>query len=229
MLDQGMILAAVSNALGHEAMQAAFAGSVESKIKPLLGEEQFEVGPSSVLANRRAVVAGLPETVGGSATTSTTGPSWPGPRGRDADPSRLIGQRRAASPARPRRAVRRPRLPEVRLAPPPPEGRRPPPAGGVTRSPRRIRKAESTGQKAQGKSKGKSTRQKAQGRKHKAENGRRKRKAEGGRGESPLHPRSALPPSAFRLPLSFRSAFCPVLSALYARSMWRSRRSMKNS
>jgi hypothetical protein len=72
-LDQGMILAAVSNVLGHDAMQQAMTGAVESKIRPLIEEERFEVGPSSVLANRRAMVAGLPETAG-AAGTSPTGP-----------------------------------------------------------------------------------------------------------------------------------------------------------
>jgi hypothetical protein len=61
-LDQGMILAAISNALGHDAMQQAFAGSVEEKVKPLMVAEQFEVGPSSILASRRLMVADTPAT-----------------------------------------------------------------------------------------------------------------------------------------------------------------------
>jgi hypothetical protein len=63
-LDQGMILAAISNALGHDLMQQAFAGSVEAKMRPLMQAEQFEVGPSSILANRRLVLADRPGTVG---------------------------------------------------------------------------------------------------------------------------------------------------------------------
>ncbi len=71
-LDQGMILAAVSNALVHDAMQQAFAGSVEEKVKPLLVAEQFEIGPSSILANRRLMLAGETEAVGATAPGEST-------------------------------------------------------------------------------------------------------------------------------------------------------------
>ena len=43
-LDQGMILAAISNALGQDAMQQAFAGVGRGEVRPLIEEEQFEVG-----------------------------------------------------------------------------------------------------------------------------------------------------------------------------------------
>jgi hypothetical protein len=59
-LDQGMILAAIANALGDDIMQQAFVGSLEPTIRPLLQEEQFEVGPSSILANRRLMLADAP-------------------------------------------------------------------------------------------------------------------------------------------------------------------------
>ena len=45
-LDQGMILAAIANALDQDILQHAFsAGSIETAIRPLLAAEQFEIGP----------------------------------------------------------------------------------------------------------------------------------------------------------------------------------------
>jgi len=45
-LDQGMILAAIANALGQNSLQQAFCtGAVETAIRPLMEAEQFEVGP----------------------------------------------------------------------------------------------------------------------------------------------------------------------------------------
>ncbi len=45
MLDQGMILAAIANALGHDVLQQAFStGIIETAIRPLMAAEQFEVG-----------------------------------------------------------------------------------------------------------------------------------------------------------------------------------------
>ncbi len=63
-LDQGMILAAISNALGQDAMQQAFAASVEEKVKPLIEEEQFEISPSSTLADRKRTALAESSTAG---------------------------------------------------------------------------------------------------------------------------------------------------------------------
>jgi hypothetical protein len=46
MLDQGMILAAIANALGQDVLQQAFStGMIETALRPLMAAEQFEVGP----------------------------------------------------------------------------------------------------------------------------------------------------------------------------------------
>jgi hypothetical protein len=52
-LDQGMILASIANALHDDAMVRTFSGSVEASIRPLIQQEQFDVGPSSVLSIAR--------------------------------------------------------------------------------------------------------------------------------------------------------------------------------
>jgi 2-methylcitrate dehydratase PrpD len=45
-LDQGMILAAIANALADNAMQHAFSdGAIEEAIRPLIAPEEFTAGP----------------------------------------------------------------------------------------------------------------------------------------------------------------------------------------
>ena len=45
-LDQGMILAAIANALGQNVLQQSFStGIIEAAIRPLMAAEQFEIGP----------------------------------------------------------------------------------------------------------------------------------------------------------------------------------------
>ena len=57
-LDQGMILAAIANALGQDALQLAFSdGAFETEIRPLIQAEQFEIAPSSILSRRPAMLA----------------------------------------------------------------------------------------------------------------------------------------------------------------------------
>jgi hypothetical protein len=45
-LDQGMIMAAIANALADDAMQHAFSdGPIEAAIRPLIAPEEFTAGP----------------------------------------------------------------------------------------------------------------------------------------------------------------------------------------
>jgi hypothetical protein len=54
-LDQGMIMAAIANELGDDAMQHAFSdGQVEQAIRSLIAMEEFSAGPS------RPIVGGVP-------------------------------------------------------------------------------------------------------------------------------------------------------------------------
>jgi hypothetical protein len=47
-LDQGMVLGAIGNALGHDDVRRYFAaGEVQRTIRPLLGLEEFNATPSS--------------------------------------------------------------------------------------------------------------------------------------------------------------------------------------
>jgi hypothetical protein len=59
-LDQGMILAALSQAIGGDVLRQGFcAGAIEETIRPLIGPEQFEVGiaPPAVLRRPRRYYA----------------------------------------------------------------------------------------------------------------------------------------------------------------------------
>ena len=110
-LDQGMILAAIANALGQDVMQQAFSGSVEMAIRPLIEEEQFEVRPSSVLTNDRRplVVQSSTATLAPSVPASIGEPEArarrPEPGGGRAggarpEPSRIEGRMGALGPKR---------------------------------------------------------------------------------------------------------------------------------
>jgi hypothetical protein len=45
-LDQGMIMAALGNALGDDVLRKAFAGpGLERKLRPVIGAERFTTGP----------------------------------------------------------------------------------------------------------------------------------------------------------------------------------------
>jgi len=53
-LDQGMIMAAIANALADDVMQHAFSdGAVETAIRPLIAPEEFTAGDSSVSSAKR--------------------------------------------------------------------------------------------------------------------------------------------------------------------------------
>jgi hypothetical protein len=48
-LDQGMIMAALGNALGHDVLRRAFEhGSMEQRVAPLMRMEEFSVEPSGI-------------------------------------------------------------------------------------------------------------------------------------------------------------------------------------
>ena len=50
-LDQGMIMAAIANALADDAIQHAFSdGAIEQTIRPLIAMEEFSTGPPDSLA-----------------------------------------------------------------------------------------------------------------------------------------------------------------------------------
>ena len=57
MLDQGMIMAAIANALGHDMLPQAFStGIIENSVRSLMAAEQFEIGPRLLASTDRNVV-----------------------------------------------------------------------------------------------------------------------------------------------------------------------------
>ena len=43
-LDQGMIMAALGNALGHDVLRRAFSSGMERTLRPVIGIEEFSAG-----------------------------------------------------------------------------------------------------------------------------------------------------------------------------------------
>ncbi len=71
-LDQGMIMAAVANALADDAIRHAFSdGRIEQAVRPLIAAEEFDAGP---LAQNLAV-APIDNAAGASRTGSKAAPS----------------------------------------------------------------------------------------------------------------------------------------------------------
>ena len=89
-LDQGMIMAAIGNALGHDVLRRAFATrDVERELRPVIGVEEFSASP------RPCTITGTPRR---------RPPARHARRRRDLRPRR---RRRDRRPRRRRRAVRR--------------------------------------------------------------------------------------------------------------------------
>ena len=61
-LDQGMIMAAIANALADDALQHTFSdGAIEETIRPLIAGEEFSSGPPGQLVEVRPAVNASPK------------------------------------------------------------------------------------------------------------------------------------------------------------------------